>query len=104
MERRLEKEVPLVFLKGLRQNVAGEVTGGWEEACDEDIQNVCFTKYHYESKHDKTGVTGMRRKEIHTQTYAITRRRENDNIKMDLKINVMCYLNLAQTGFVGWLF
>jgi hypothetical protein len=61
MERRLETVVPLVFLKGLRQNAAGAVTGGWEEACIADIRNAYFTKYHHESKHDKTGVTGMRR-------------------------------------------
>jgi hypothetical protein len=77
--------VPLVFVKSLRQNVTGEVTGGWKEACDRDVQKLHSTKYHYESKHDKTGVTGMRRKEISTQTFAMPRRRGKDNIKMDIK-------------------
>jgi hypothetical protein len=64
------------------------------------IFGVCFTKYHHESKHDKTGVTGMRR---HTQTYAVPMRRKYDNINMDIKSD-LDYLNLAQIGLVGWLF
>ena len=69
--------MPLVFLKGLRQNA----TGGWKEACDRDVQKLRSTRHHYEIKHDKMGVTGMRRKEIRTQTFPMPK----DNIKMDLK-------------------
>lgn len=34
MERRLDTGVPLVFLKSLRENATGDVTGGWKEECD----------------------------------------------------------------------
>ena len=78
--------MPLVFLKGLRQSVTGEVTGEGKEAGDADVLKLCSTKHHYESKHDKTGVTGMRKQEIHTQTFAMPKRRRKDNIKMYLKI------------------
>ena len=53
--------MPLVFLKGSRQNATGEVTGRWEEACDAGLWDLCSTKHYYEIKHDNTGVTGMRR-------------------------------------------
>jgi len=86
MERRLETEVPLVFLKGLRQNAIEEVTGRWKEACNANVQKLCSTKHHYESKHDKTGVTGMRRQEIHAQTFAMPKLKGKDIIKMYLKI------------------
>jgi hypothetical protein len=85
MERRLETGVPLVFLKSLRQNATGEVTGGWKEACDADVQKLCSPKHHYESKRDKTGVTGMRKQEIHTQTFAMPKLSGKNNIKMYLK-------------------
>jgi hypothetical protein len=38
MECLLEIGVPLVFLKGLRQNGRGEVSGEWKEAGDADVQ------------------------------------------------------------------
>jgi hypothetical protein len=34
MERRLDTGVPLVFLKSLRENATGDVSGGWKEGCD----------------------------------------------------------------------
>ena len=71
--------------KGLRQNATGEVKGGWKEASDGDVQKLCSTKHNYESKHDKMGVTGIRKQEIHTQTFAMLKRRWKENIKIDLK-------------------
>jgi hypothetical protein len=40
MERRLNTGVPLVFMKGLRENATGNVTGGRKEACDANIQKL----------------------------------------------------------------